>query len=246
VSDAARDIGDVAAALDRLLTAYRRGGESALAALDVDGDPLRECRVRLAAAGARDGDPAAAEAGRALAALEAALAAAPHPLPDSYWVVPGRLLAGEYPGAREDAQARRQVRRLLWCGVTEFVDLTEAGEYGLRPYAPLLDGRARHRRFPVPDRDVPDAATMRAILDAVDGALAAGGNVYVHCFGGIGRTGTVVGCWLMRHGHSAEAALREIASRRAGTPDAWCPSPETPEQRAFVDAWREPGPACSG
>lgn len=33
-------------------------------------------------------------------------------------------------------------------------------------------------------------------------ALAAGQTVYVHCYGGIGRTGTVVGCWLVRHGLS--------------------------------------------
>jgi protein-tyrosine phosphatase len=63
--------------------------------------------------------------------------------------------------------------------------------------------------------------------------------VYVHCFGGIGRTGTVVGCYLVRHGADAETALAEIARRRQGTPDGYRRSPETNEQRQFVLTWRD-------
>ena len=246
MSDGRHDGAAVVLALRRLHDAYRRDGEAALAALEPAADPLDECRSLLAATGRNDADEHTVEARELLAALEATLVAAPHPLPDSYWVVPGRLLAGEYPGARVPDETRRQLRRLRWCGVREFVDLTEAGEYGLAPYLPLLDGAARHRRFPVPDRDVPDETTMHAILDGVDAALAAGATVYVHCFGGIGRTGTVIGCWLVRHGRPADEALRRIAEWRLGTPAGWCDSPETPEQRAFVRAWREAGPAGPG
>ena len=32
------------------------------------------------------------------------------PIPDSYWVVPGRLLAGEYPGARSEAGSAAPAR----------------------------------------------------------------------------------------------------------------------------------------
>ena len=41
----------------------------------------------------------------------------------------------------------------------------------------------------------------------------AAGGVYVHCWGGIGRTGTTVGCWFVRHGRTGDQALAEIAER---------------------------------
>ena len=245
MSDAANALTALVRTLARLLDEYRGGGEEALRRLEPGTDVLADARALLNAASGRDDDPASTEARRLLADLEAALVAAPHPVGDSYWVVPGRLLAGEYPGARDDAQARRQLRRLRWSGVTEFIDLTEAGEFGLRPYAPLLDGAARHRRFEIPDRDVPSLETMREILDAIDAALAERRTVYVHCFGGIGRTGTVVGCWLVRHGTTADDALRQIARLREGTSDSWWPSPETDEQRAFVLTWPERPPSGS-
>ena len=48
------------------------------------------------------------------------------------------LLAGEYPGARTEAEARAKLGILLDAGVRQFIDLTEAGEYSLRPYWPLV------------------------------------------------------------------------------------------------------------
>ena len=174
------------------------------------------------------------------------------PIPDSYWVtVPplsaGRLLAGEYPGAEDPAAATRKLGRFLDAGVTTFVDLTERGEYSLRPYAAeiIALGAARgrtiaHHRRPIPDLGAPAPEDMARILDTIDEALAAGQTVYVHCFGGIGRTGTVIGCWLVRHGLSGEAALRQIAAWRAGTPDGHRVSPETEVQRRMIMQWSEP------
>ena len=37
--------------------------------------------------------------------------------------------------------------------------------------------------------------------------------MYLHCWGGVGRTGTVVGCWLVRHGRTGDEAL---GSSRSG------------------------------
>jgi hypothetical protein len=166
------------------------------------------------------------------------------PIPDSYWVRPGRLLAGEYPGAPHDADARRKLHRLLEAGVTFFLDLTEAGEYGLRPYAPLLHRgtaarkhSAEHWRMPVPDRGTPTSEEMVRILDTIGAALAADHTVYVHCYGGIGRTGTVIGCYLVRRGMSGPDALAEIARLRQGTPDGYRVSPETEAQRQMVLNW---------
>lgn len=162
------------------------------------------------------------------------------PIPDSYWVEPGRLLAGEYPGALNPDVAQDKLRRFLDAGVTMFLDLTQAGEYGLEPYAPLLRGQAEHRRMPIPDGGTPTAEEMTRILEAIDDALRAGQVIYVHCFGGIGRTGTVVGCYLVRHGLSGVQALAELARLRRGTPDGWKESPETRAQCAMVMGWHTP------
>lgn len=167
------------------------------------------------------------------------------PIAASYWVTEQRLLAGEYPGAAEEPRARAKLRKLLDAGVTFFVDLTEPGE--LVPYAPLLADEAKtrsrelvHRRLPVRDLDVPSAAEMAAILDEIDGAHAAGHVVYVHCWGGVGRTGTVVGCHLVRHGSTGVDALARVQKLLGATSKAARRSPETEAQRALVRAWREP------
>jgi hypothetical protein len=166
------------------------------------------------------------------------------PIPDSYWVWAGRLLAGEYPGSKSDAAAREKLRRFLDAGVTFFLDLTVEGESGLRPYAALLreeaaaTGRsAIHRRMPIRDGGTPAPAEMTGILDTIDAALGDGHTVYVHCWGGIGRTGTVVGCYLVRHGLGGRQALAEIARLRQGTPDGDRQSPENDRQEQMVLDW---------
>ena len=167
-------------------------------------------------------------------------------IPDSYWVLPGLLLAGEYPGAPTEAEAREKLRGLLDAGVRVFIDLTEVGEYGLRPYWPLVQMLAAerglvvaHKRLSIPDMGTAEPAHMRAILDEIDRQVAERQPVYVHCFGGIGRTGTVVGCYLVRHGAAGRAALAEIAQRRQGTPGGYRQSPETEDQCRLVLTWRE-------
>lgn len=167
-----------------------------------------------------------------------------HPIPDSYWVQPGQLLAGEYPRDWDDQASRQKLRRLLESGVTLFLDLTETGEYGLKAYAPLLQEEAaamgrsvEHRRMPIQDGETPTAKGMKHILDIIDTAIAGGQTVYVHCYGGIGRTGTVVGCYLARQGMGGEEALRQIAHLRDETPDGWVTSPETAAQRRMVQDW---------
>ena len=62
------------------------------------------------------------------------------PDPNTYWVVPGKLLAGEYPGARDPKEAGRRLRVFLSAGVRHFIDLTVAGE--LEPYDELLIAEA--------------------------------------------------------------------------------------------------------
>ena len=167
-----------------------------------------------------------------------------HPIPNSYWVRPGQLLAGEYPGDWDEEVSRETLRLLLNVGVSLFVDLTQAGEYGLEPYARTLEEEAAaigrkvvHLRMAIRDRGTPSPELMRHILDTIDAALAEDKTVYVHCYAGIGRTGTVLGCHLVRHGISGEEALAEIARLRRDISDGWITSPETAAQRGMVRDW---------
>ena len=171
------------------------------------------------------------------------------PIPDCY-VVPGaRLLGGEYPIARDPVEARVKLARIVNAGVDVFVDLTTSDD-PLEPYEELIaevaGGReVRCLRHPIPDMDVTDPATMTRILDAIDDALLGGRTVYVHCWGGVGRTGTVIGCWLARHGMDGDAALRRVGElfatvseqKRRDHPTG---SPQTSAQREMVRRWREP------
>jgi hypothetical protein len=160
----------------------------------------------------------------------------PEPIvPDSYWVT-DQLAAGEYPGATTEPGARAKVARFEIAGITLFVDLTHPTDR-LEPYEPYLTA-ARRGHHAIADNDVPPAGEMTATLDAIDAALAEGETVYVHCWGGIGRTGTVIGCWFVRHGRTYEA-IELIRELRRPTPDyrRQPDSPQTSAQHAFVEQW---------
>jgi hypothetical protein len=150
-----------------------------------------------------------------------------------YWVEEGRFLAGPYP------HSGGRITQLRNLGVTLFLNLTETGEYGSLSYDALLGGGIRAVRKPLRDFTAPRPDEMREILDLIDSELAAGGVVYLHCFGGIGRTGTVVGCHLVRHGTPPDEAIEAIGRLRADTDTADWPSPESEEQCELVETWRD-------
>jgi protein-tyrosine phosphatase len=167
------------------------------------------------------------------------------PPQDTYWVVPGKLLAGPYPGSRWfDDEARRKLRSLLEIGVNHFIDLTEKGE--LVSYAHLLDELAgwvdssiSHTRHPIADMHTAPAKHIKQILDEIDAAMAQDEVVYIHCWGGIGRTGMIVGCYLVRHGMPGPDALEAIQRLRADVYSSWMRSPETDEQCLVVLGWKQ-------
>lgn len=163
------------------------------------------------------------------------------PTDECFWAEPGRLLAGRYPGAWDDpAAARTKVEAIVAAGVTLFLDLTEEGE--LAPYAHLLESARpggqsppgtvpRYVRRAIRDMSVCSDDELSGALDEIDAELARDGVVYVHCWGGCGRTGTVVSAWWVRHGAEPREALTRYADLRG------YPCPETAEQRALVLGW---------
>lgn len=124
---------------------------------------------------------------------------------------------------------REFLKSLLSLGITCLINLTEPNELPQYPTTNL-----RYHNIPIRDFSVPTPETMTNILDILDNALANGHTVYLHCHGGRGRTGTVIGCWLVRHGMTGEEALARIAELRGDDN-----SPETGDQRTFVLNWNE-------
>jgi protein-tyrosine phosphatase len=82
---------------------------------------------------------------------------------------------------------------------------------------------------------------MQMILDTIDSAMQRKLATYVHCWGGLGRTGTVVGCYVARHGiASGDVALHRIIHLRHNHDAAFPrPSPETARQRAMIRQWQQ-------
>ena len=172
----------------------------------------------------------------------------PGPIPNSYTVPGTRLTAGEYPGAKTPEEAAARLAAFMDAGVSTFVDLTAPADH-LEPYEQVLRDiavgiHAERLSFPIKDVSITDDERMCRILDAIDSELAADRTVYVHCWGGVGRTGMVVGCWLVRHGMSGEEALAEVTRLfEQMTPKKLARhasgSPETSEQREMVRGWRD-------
>jgi protein-tyrosine phosphatase len=172
------------------------------------------------------------------------------PFARSYWVVSGKFLAGYYPGSRDSATAQKKLKELLEYGVRHVINLMEKNERNFRgerfiPYETQLQNLAEETNIPIKlvhmpirDTDIPTVEGMAGILDEIERALRENSTVYLHCWGGRGRTGTVVGCYLARQGLAVgEAALDLLRKLRQDDPISHLPSPETEIQAEFVRSW---------
>ena len=157
------------------------------------------------------------------------------PLHQCYYVG-GTLFAGEYPGGKYVELAESKLKRMHHFGVRHFVDLTEEGE--LRPYRQLLPNDTTYLRFPIRDVDVPKSVeAVHQLIDKMENLMKQDGFTYIHCWGGVGRTGTIVACYEARQMEepTLEKALTAMRSRFSNMPKAsHRKSPETQEQIDFV------------
>lgn len=131
---------------------------------------------------------------------------APAPHDTCQWILPGRLLAGSFPGDRAEPWHSAKVRSLIDAGVNTFLCLQEHGE--LRRFMPYMAiARGMHAEkdatkaleffhCPTPDTTVTSTESVLRGLKTIVSKLEEGSVVYVHCWGGHGRTGTMVCAFL--------------------------------------------------
>lgn len=163
------------------------------------------------------------------------------PLKQSYQVSE-HLWAGEYPGDKNGECAKDKLNRMMQFGVRCFFDLTEEGE--LTPYDDMLPTDVSYTHFPIRDVSVPQSIKdvrklVQTILQKADGTH---GEVYVHCWGGVGRTGTIIACLIAEEmeNPTLEKVMGELRKRFAMMPkSAHRQTPETKEQEHFVQQYIE-------
>lgn len=137
---------------------------------------------------------------------------------DFDWIVEGRLAAFS-------AFVLRDLSALRELGIRAVVSLTERAPEPLRG-----DQDLRWLHLPVTDMTPPSVEQAREFVSFVESALADGLPVGVHCLAGLGRTGTLIACYLVSQGLTPEEALDRVRAARPG-------SVQTEEQERFVERW---------
>jgi atypical dual specificity phosphatase len=138
------------------------------------------------------------------------------------WLTDERVCACRYPRSAAELEA------LAARGVSLVVNLHERAH----ARAHLERCGLTELHLPVADFTCPTPAQLDEGIAAIERTLAEGHQVAVHCGGGLGRTGTLLACYLVERGRSPEAALAYLRSMRPG-------SVETPQQEAAVFAYAE-------
>jgi len=172
-----------------------------------------------------------------------------HPLIDTYWALPGKLMAGELPGYGFDEDKARLLPRLRWLldvGVTYFIDLSHHLSDRSETYEnTLLELAFEHKiavkyvAIPTPLRQLPRSKTIKSILELIDQALEAGHTLYIHDFYR-GTTETILGCYFVQQGMSGSEALMELDRVRRGSLDDWRRAPAQERARSLVRKWSRP------
>lgn len=175
------------------------------------------------------------------------------PYKKTWWVEPGKFLAGCFPGSTDPEVTKVRLRSLLQCGIRGLIclqeeDETNSNEEPFPLYRPMittiseqLNCQISSIRVPIRDMDTPNILTMSTILSIINSFIDRGLPVYIHCWGGHGRTGTVVGCWLVQEkGLSGVEALQRIKELRVH--DDYLRdqiSPQTLPQEEMVKNWKQ-------
>jgi atypical dual specificity phosphatase len=123
------------------------------------------------------------------------------------WLVPNQVLACAYPRRQASLAALAQQ------GVTVMINLHQRAH---RPARLGLFGLTEIH-LPVADFTAPSPEQLAAGVDAIAQAVADGRRVAVHCGGGLGRTGTLLACYLVRQGLSATDAIERVRAVRPGS-----------------------------
>jgi atypical dual specificity phosphatase len=140
------------------------------------------------------------------------------------WLEEGRVFACRYP------RGESALAELARMGISVLVNLHERGHDPSR----LARYDLVEVHIPVKDFSAPSPEQIARGIAAITQAVTTGERVAVHCGGGLGRTGTLLACYLVHQGWEAEDAIDRVRAVRPS-------SVETAGQVAAVKAHAEAG-----
>jgi atypical dual specificity phosphatase len=137
------------------------------------------------------------------------------------WVIPERLAALAAPD-------EAQLARLARLGFGVLISLNESPP----PSAAVIRHGMDHVAISFADHTAPAPEQIERFVSVVADRLATGQTVGVHCAAGVGRTGTMIACYLVSTGMTPEQAIATVRRRRPGAVET------TEQERAVWDYWR--------
>ena len=133
------------------------------------------------------------------------------------------ILQDEIAGMARPAPVISDFERLRDEGIDAIVSLTESPLS--KPFIEEFGFDYLH--IPIEDLSVPTIDQIEEFVEFANRMRNAGKGVVVHCGAGIGRTGTMLACYLVSKGYGAGDSIAEVRWKRPG-------SIETEEQLEII------------
>jgi atypical dual specificity phosphatase len=134
------------------------------------------------------------------------------------WLIPGKLAKAPMPGDEDLMSWKAE-------GITAVVNLLETSFEDIVRDEKNAGFKVLHS--PVDDFGAPELAQLKDVVNWINKEVSAGGKVLVHCFAGIGRTGTVLIACMLNKGMGMSAAIEKVLSLGS--------SPQSDEQMAVLN-----------